>query len=162
MMNINARLVEQAKIVTGLGPVTPSSSTPDHVNLKHYPRCTVIIQALNGTTVTGSAITLVQSTDVANTGGKTLSFDKVFANVDTGASDTLVDTTVSSNTFTTNSTNSKGLLYVIEVTQDMLDTANSFNCFRVGTGNAANTTLSVTYVLWPARFAQATPPSAIT
>lgn len=144
-----ARLVDQAKIVTGLAPTTPSSSTPDYVSLKGAERLTAIIIADNATTVTGSAITLKQATAVAGTGEKALAFAKVWANTDTGAGDVLTETTVSGDTFTTSTTDAKNLLYVIEVKAADLDVAGGFDCVRVGTGNASNTVLSVIYVLWP-------------
>jgi hypothetical protein len=162
MISPNARLFEQAKIVWGMGPKAPSSTTPDMVSLKNYSRCCVLINGLNGTTVTGSAITLNQATAVANTAGKALAFDKVWANLDTTATDTLVETAVTSNTFTTDATNSISYMYVIDVTQDMLDVANGFDCFNVLTANATNAVLSVTYILFPAKYAKANPPTAIT
>lgn len=161
-MNVNGLLVEQSKIVTGLAPITPSTSTPDYVSMKNYNRLTAIIIVDNGATVTGSAITLKQATAVAATGEKALSFSTVYANTDTGASDALVSTAVTSDTFTTDTTNAKNLLYVIEVDENDLDLANGFDCVRVGTANAANMVLSVVYILWPAKHGQATPPTAIT
>lgn len=162
MFGPNAALHEQAKIVWAMGPRVPSSTTPDIVSLKGYSRCCIIITGLNTTTVTGSAITLNQCTDVSNTGGKALAFDKVYANLDVTASDTLVETTVSSNTFTTDATNSINFMYVIDVRPEMLDIANNFDCFRLGTGNATNATLSATYILYPAKYSKATPLTAIT
>jgi hypothetical protein len=160
-INANAMLHEQAKIVTGFGPGVPSTSTSDFVSLKGYERCCVIIQALNGTTVTGSAITLNQAQDVANTAGKALAFSTQYANVDTGATDTQVETAVTSNTFTTNTTNSKGLMHIIDVKASDLDVANGFDCLAVKLATAVNSTISVTFVLYPARFAKATPLTAI-
>jgi len=162
MISPNARLLEQAKIVWGMGPKVPSTTTPDMVSLKNYNRCCIIITGLNTTTVTGSAITLNQATAVANTSGKALAFDKVWANLDVTATDTLVETAVTSNTFTTAATNSINFMYVIEVTEEMLDVAGGFDCINVLTGNATNATLSVTYVLFPAKEGKATPPTAIT
>lgn len=156
----NALLVEQAKIVTGLAPLVPSSTTPDRVSMKGYYRLTVIILVTNATTVTGSAITLKQSTTVAGGSEKPLAFTTVYANIDTAADDALTATAVTSNTFTTDTTNSKNLLYVIEVNQDMLDVANGFDCVRVGTANATAATVGVIYILWPAAEA-GSPPSAI-
>lgn len=161
MISANARLLEAGKIVWGMGPKAPSSTTPDMVSLKGYNRACVIITFLNTTTVTGSAITLNQATAVANTSGKALAFDKVWANLDVTATDTLVETAVTSNTFTTAATNSINGMYVIEVTEDMLDVANGFDCFNVLTGNSTNAVLSVVYILFPAKYAKATPPSAI-
>lgn len=161
MIDPNGLLVEQAKVVAGYGPATPSSAVPDYVSLKNYHKLSIIINVLNGTTVTGGAITLLQAQAVANTGEKALAFSEVHANVDTAASDTLVKTAVTSNTFTTNATNSKSLQYVIDVKPEDLDIANNFDCVRLGVGNTVNAVVSVVYVLWPAKYAGATPPSAI-
>lgn len=161
MLTLNAKLAEQCKIVTGYGPGTPSTTVADYVCLKNYDKLTVIIQALNGSTVTGSAITLHQATAVANTGEQALAFSTMHANVDTAATDTLVETAVTSNTFTTNTTNSKGLMYVIDIPADSLDVADGYDCVCVKAATAVNTTLSITYILSGAKHAKATPPSAI-
>ncbi len=161
MISINSLLQEGAKIVVGLAPITPSSSTPDYVSLKNYNRMTAIIVADNATSVTGTAVTLLQATTVAAGGEKALAFTKVWANADVGATDTLVETVVTSNTFTTATTDNKNLLYVIDIDPASLDVDNAFDCVRVGTGNAANTVVAVIYLLWDAKYAAATPPSAI-
>jgi len=161
-MNVNARLPDQCKIVTGFAPGTPSTTTPDYVSLKNYARMSVIICVDNATTVTGSAITLVQASDVSATGAKALAFTKYFANTDTGAGDTLTETTATSNTFTTDNTNAKNLLYVIDIEADDLDVSNSFDCVRAGTGDAANTVLSVVYVLYGSRYQSPAAVAAIT
>lgn len=162
MIRSTGLLVEQAKIVTGLAPATPSSSTPDYVSLKNYGKLTAIIVVDNGNTVTGSAITLKQATAVAGTGEKALGFSYVWANTDTGAGDTLTKTAVTNDTFTTDTTNAKNLMYVVEVDCTDLDMDNNFDCVRVGTGDGANMVLSVIYILWEAKYADATPPAAIT
>lgn len=158
-MNLNANFTEQVKIVEGLLGVVPSTSTPDYVSLKNYERVAVVIQVKNATTVTGSAITLKQATAVAGTSEKALAFTKVFANTDTGAGDVLTETAVSNNTFTTNNTNSKNLMYVIEVKAEDLDVNNGFDCLRAGTGDATAATVTVTYYLFGAK--QPTSVSAI-
>lgn len=142
----NSMLHEVVKPVTGLAPILPSTSTPDYISLKNVLRMTVVILVDNATTVTGSAITLKQATAVAGTGEKALSFDKMFANIDTDAGDTLTETAVVSDTFTTDSTNAKNLMYVIDITPEMLDLANNFDCVRVGTGNAVAAIVSVLYL----------------
>jgi hypothetical protein len=157
----NAKLAEQCKIVTGYGPGTPSTTVADYVCLKNYGKCTVIIQALNASTVTGSAITLHQATAVANTNEKALAFSTMHANIDVAATDTLVATTVTSNTFTTDTVNTKGSLYVIDIPASSLDVASDFDCLCVKAATGVNTTLSVTYILSEPKYAKATPPSAI-
>lgn len=156
------RLVETHKIVQGLAGQVPSSTTPDYVCLKDYRYLTIILNVDNATTVTGSAITLLQATAVAGTAEKALAFTKVWANVDTSASDALVETAVVSNTFTPPTTNNLNTQYVIEVDATDLDVDGGFDCVRLGTANATAQSVSATYILGGARYAMATPPTAIT
>jgi len=151
------RLVEQAKVVNALNSVIPSSTTPQRVSLKAYERCTIVINAVNGQTVTGSAITLQQANDIANANSdeKAVAFSDVYLNNAVGTNDTLVDTTVVSNTFTLASTSGANIMAIIEVDpMNMMDIANGFTCLRVGTGNATSQTLTVNYILWPAKYGQ--------
>ncbi len=156
------RLIDRIKPVTGLAPIAPSTSTPDYVSLKNFGRITIVITCDNATTVTGSAITLKQATAVAGTGEKALSFDKMWANEDTAASDTLTETAVSSDTFTTDATDNKNLLYVIEVDASSLDIENGFDCIRAGTGDTTAQDVCVMYYLHDARYNDAIADSAIT
>lgn len=146
-MGSGTRQIDKGKYVVGLAPITPSSSTPDYVSMKHYGHLTVIILCDNATTVTGSAITLKQATAVAGTSEKALAFTKMWANTDVDAGDTLTETAVTSNTFTTDATNNKNLQYIIELDASELDVANGFDCVRVGTGNATAQVVSVLYHL---------------
>lgn len=158
-MMSTARLDEMGHVVTGLAPIAPSSSTPDFVNLEGYARCSIIIAGDNGATVTGSAISLLQATDGSNTGGATLSFTRMLANVDTGASDVFTETAVTSNTFTTVTTDNKNYLYVIDVKAEDLTEGKNF--IRAVTGNAVNSVVSVIYVLYGARYGKAIKPTAV-
>lgn len=151
-MNNNARLDEQAHIVVGLPPRTPSTSTPDYVCLKGYDRCSVVISVDNGATVTGSAIALYQAQDASNTNGKALSFTRMLANTDIDASDVMTETAVASNTFTTGNTDNKNLLYVVDVKATDLDVDGGFDWVRASTGNATNAVVSIVYVLYGAKY----------
>ncbi len=153
MMTNNAMLIEQAKIELCLF-ATPSTSTPKYVSLKNYLRATIIISVLNATTVTGSAITLKQATDIANANSdeKAVAFTTAYRDVDVAAGEGLSVFTVSNNTFTTAAVNSKQMQYIIEVTPDMLDIDNGFDCLRVGTGDATAATVVVEVILWPAKY----------
>ena len=151
-MNPNMLLHEQVKMVTGLAGILPSSSTPDYVSLKHFAKATIIIMVDNATTVTGSAITVKQDDSVAGSSEKALAFTKMYQNIDTGASDLLVETAVTSNTFTTDTTNAKNLIYIIEIDASDLDVSGGFDCIRAGTGDATAAIVSVMYCLWPNRF----------
>jgi hypothetical protein len=136
--------------VLGLVSVTPSSSTPTRISLKNARSAGVLVIVKNATTVTGSAITLKQSSDVSGTGEKALAFTTYYSINDTATADApWVKQTAASNTFTTDNTNSKNSLYFIPIDPGTLDAANAFDCVRAGTGDATATTLTVVYLLEP-------------
>ncbi|HQC99574.1 MAG TPA: hypothetical protein PK306_28090 [Aquabacterium sp.] len=89
---------------------------------------------------------------------KALAFTRMLANVDYAASKVMTETVVSSNTFTTQTVNSKDSLYIIDVDVESLDLANGFDCLRVdGTGHAATASRGVVvlYNLYGARYSGA-------
>lgn len=142
------RLVDKSKFVMACPPaaLATTAGDGDYISLKNFDHLTIVILVDNATTVTGGAVTLKQASAVAGGDEKALSFSKMWANVDTGASDTLVETAVVSDTFTTDTTNAKNLMYVIEVEATDLDTANGFNCVRIDVASMANAVGSVLYI----------------
>lgn len=146
------RLIDRFVQVVALHGVTPSSSSPKWVSLKGYNHVTAMITFKNATTVTGSAIGLQQATAVAGTGAKVLPFAAYSSNIDDAASVALAPQVAAGNTFTTDPTNSKTGLYIIEVDADDLDVNNGFDCFQVTTGNGVATTIEVTYFLSGSRY----------
>lgn len=156
-MNQNARLEEVVTPVVAAVGLLLTSTLGDttYVSLKGYKRCQIIIVIGDGTTVTGSTITLKQASAVAGTGEKALAFTRMLSNTDYAAAKVLAETTVTSNTFTTQTTNSKDSVYVIDVDADTLDAANDFDCIRVdGTGHAATASRGcvVLYNLYGSRY----------
>ena len=161
-MNSNARLDEVVTPIVAAAGLLLTSTLGDttYVSMKGYQRCQIIISIADGTTVTGSTITLKQATAIAGTSEKALAFTRMLANTDYGASKTMVETAVTSNTFTTQTTNSKDSLYIIDVDASDLDVANGFDCLRVdGTGHAATASRGVVvlYNLYGARYSGASP-----
>jgi nicotinic acid phosphoribosyltransferase len=158
------QLTDVAKVVMGCAPaaLATTAGDGDYVSLKGYSKLTILLAVLNATTVTGGAITLKQASAVAGTGEKALAFTKMYANIDCAASDTLVETAVASNTFTTDTTNSKQLLYVIEVDAGDLDVAGGFDCVRIDSASMAAAVGSAVYVLHDSRYASPNAISAIT
>lgn len=139
-MNVNARLDEQVQTVVAAAGLLLTSTLGDttYVSMKNFARARITIVIADGTTVTGSAITLKQATAIAGTSEKALAFTRMLANTDYAASKTMVETAVTSNTFTTQTENSKDSVYIIDVDASDLDIANGFDCFRVDcTGHAA-------------------------
>lgn len=165
-MNTNARLDEQVTtVVTAVGLLLTSTlGDTDYVSMKGYSRAQIIIVIADGTTVTGTAVTLKQATDVAGTSEKALAFTRMLANTDYAASHAMTETAVTSNTFTTQTTNSKDSVYIIDVQASDLDTANGFDCFRVDcTGHAATAPRGCAVIvnLYGKRYSGSTPVEAI-
>lgn len=161
-MSLNGRLDEQIYPVVAAAGLLLTSTLGDTtmVSMKNYRKLTIIISIADGTTVTGSTITLKQAKTIAGGSEKPLSFSRMLANTDYGASKTMTETAVVSDTFTTQTTNSKDSLYIIEVNSEMLDAANGFDCVRLdGTGHAATSSRGVVvlYLLSGARYSGASP-----
>ncbi len=159
-MNTNARLDEQVKpIVAAMGLLLTSTlGDTTYISLKNFARCCIIITIADGTTVTGSTITLKQATAIAGTSEKALAFTRMLANVDYAASKTMVETAVTANTFDTQAVNSKDSVYILDVDAASLDTANGFDCIRVdGTAHAATASrgCTVIYIPYGARYSGA-------
>lgn len=148
-MGMQRQFLDEFKVVMGCAPAALASTAGDgdYVSLKNFKRLTVVISILNATTVTGGVVTLKQASAVAGTGEKALAFSKAWRNIDTAAADTLAEFAVSSDTFTTDTTNSKQLLYVIEIDPSSLDNANGFDCVRVDVASMANAVGTVLYFL---------------
>lgn len=161
-VSLNARLDEQVYPVIAAQGLLLTSTLGDttYVSLKNFRKCQIIIAIADGTTVTGSDITLKQATAVAGTNEKALGFTRMLKNVDYAAGKVLAETPVTNNTFTTQAVNSKQSVYIIEVDADSLDVAGGFDCIRVdGTAHAATNALGsvVIYNLYGARFPGASP-----
>jgi len=164
-MQQGLKLSDVAKVVFGspiIGALATTNGDCDYVSLKNFGRCTIVIAVDNASTVTGGAVTLKQATAVAGTGEKALGFTKMLANLDTGAGDTLTETAVASNTFTTDTTDNKNLLYVVEVDAADLDVANGFDCLRVDVLSMANAVGWVGYFLHDSRYNSPSAVAAIT
>jgi hypothetical protein len=161
MSSVIHTLKENAKVVQAFPPATPNSAAPDRVSLKEAAQLAIVIAVNNATTVTGSAVTLLQSTDVGGGSEKALAFDLVEANLDTDAAGLMTETAVVSNTFTTTAVDNKNALYLLEVRAEDLDVANGFDCVRLGLGNGANTVIAAQYILYGSRYANSeTDPTA--
>lgn len=157
------RLIDDVKFVVGCAPaaLTSTAGDGDYVSMKNYGRLTIVLLVDNATTVTGGTITLKQSTAVGGA-DQALAFTKMWANTDVGASDTLVETAVTNNTFTTATTNDKNLMYVIEVDATDLDVADGYDCVRLDSTGMANAVGSVLYILSECKEKPAIAVSAIT
>lgn len=158
------QLTDIAKVVVGCPPaaLATTAGDGDYVSMKGYSRATIIIAVDNATTVTGGAVTLIQAKEVAGSTTKALGFSTMYANTDVGAGDTLTETAVTNNTFTTSTTDNKNLLYVIELRAEDLDSDNGYDCFRIDVASMANAVGCVLYILHGPRYASPLATAAIT
>ncbi len=156
-------LAQQGKIVEALPPATDAAgrAAAKAISLKNCSKVTIIAHIAQGNAAT-VLLTPMQATDVAKTGGKALSSAaKIWANLDTAASDALVAQSDALN-FTTDA-GVKNKIVVIQVDADCLDVNGGYDCVYVSTGpsNVANLT-QVAYVQTDLRYQSAAPPSATT
>lgn len=160
-ISLNGRLDEQVFTKVAAAGLLLTSTLGDtaYVSLKNYRKIQIVISIADGTTVTGTAVTLKQATAVAGTAEKALAFTRMLSSVDYPTV-ALAETAVTSSTFTTQTTNSKDSLYIIDVDSSELDVANGFDCIRVdATGHAATASRGcvVLYNLYGARYSAASP-----
>lgn len=155
-------LPEEAKIHPALLPAADAAGRNGAwVSLKNAHKLYVVVALDQGNAAT-VALTLEQATAIAGTSAKAVTATvPIWANQDTGASDTLVRQ-VDAASFTTSAA-VKGKVVIFELLpQKILDMANGFDCIRVVTGasNAANIT-SALYVATPLRYQGDPPPSMV-
>jgi hypothetical protein len=153
-------LPEAAKIVNLLAPAADAAGrTSAYVSLKNYHKAYIVAHINQGAANT-VLLSLLQASAVAGTGSKAGPTSRVWANLDTAASDTLARTTDAA-TYTTDA-GVKIKIVVIEVDPSALDLANSFDCIGVSTGASAagNITAAVAYLV-PSRYPGASLPSAV-
>jgi len=152
-------LPENAKLVEALTPQAGGAITGDYVSMKGYHRCFVIVHIAQAH-VAPVAITLEKATAVAGTGHVAItSAVPIWANEDCAATDTLVRQ-ADAVAFTTSAAQ-KHKMIVFEV--DPAAQGETFDCLTVITAGSDVTNItSAIYVLVPARYSQATPPTAIT
>lgn len=162
MFRPTSQFAENVEYVCGLGSITPSSSTPAVVSLKNYQGCTVIVCGRGTNTITTGAITLVQATSIAGTTNKTATITTAWRNLDcTTTSLTQWERfDVTNNTFASPTSTGKMWIYAWDVDPAKLDVANGYDCIRAGVGDMGGQTVTVHYMLWPARYAGTTKPNA--
>ncbi|MFA6165394.1 MAG: hypothetical protein WC700_02175 [Gemmatimonadaceae bacterium] len=153
-------LSENMKIVELLAPAADAGGrTSDYISLKNYIKAFIVVHITQGNAAT-IALTPKQATAVAGTAVKVLANAvRIWSDLDTAASDTLVARTAAVD-YTTDA-GVKNKIVVFEIDPETLDVAGGFDCITVLTGasNVANITQAMAYLV--PRYAQATPPSAI-
>lgn len=145
------QLVNQVHPVVGWFPQAATSVEGDYISLKGYGGVSIIIAVDVSSGTDDGAVTLSQAKTVGGGSAKPLGFDYVYANLDTEASDALVKTAVTSDTFNAGGV-TKSCLYVIEVKAEDLDVDNGFDCLKVSVATITNGIASVLYLLHTPRF----------
>lgn len=158
-MNLN--LPQDFKIVDATaGPVTTNGGlTSDYVSVKNVLKAWIIIQ-LTQAVGHATALTVRRATAVDGTGAAALANNVVvWANEDTAATDTLVRGS-DAKAFTV-AADVKKKMIVFEIDPATLGDTYDVIAFTVGDSSQATNFVSGVFVL-QGRYAQATPPAAIT
>lgn len=118
------QFVKDAKIIFVSAPkdYNSAAATAEWINMSKYDRVVFIIQT--GAWAAGTAAVTLNEGTADATGSQALAFTKMYTNDGAATTDTLTETTVTSNTFNLDTANS---LYVIEVTASMLTRASNFD-----------------------------------
>jgi predicted outer membrane repeat protein len=161
---MNHKFLENNTIVNLFGASAPSSATAVRFSMKNYERATVLI-CQNKSAGNGAAISFNQCTAIAGTAGKTLPFTKAYRSLANGTQAAPVNNwdefDVTSDTFTTDTTNSVRDMYAVDITREMLDIENEFDVVELEIGNAASNVIQAIALLHVARYGGFEPPSAI-
>lgn len=153
-------LPEQTKIVNLLAPAADAAGrTSAYVSLKHALKAWIKVHINQGNAAT-ILLSLLQASAVAGTGSKVFTnAQKIWSNLDTAASDTLVARTAAVNYTTDAGVKLKQVIF--EIDPAALDLAGGFDCVGISTGasNAANITAAE--IIIATRYPSATPPTAV-
>ena len=150
-------LLNQAKLIWACEPKNYSgiAATAKWVSLKNYGR--LYIWIITGVMAAAAAVTVRQSTVVAGTSSKAVTFTEFYH--DETTSGTLVKETCSS-TFDIDTANKQ---YIIPIDPAQLDVGNGFDCVTVAVASpgVAIDIYSVAYILFQPRNAEDTPLTAL-
>ena len=161
---MSALFHENNKVVLmspGIAAHATTAGDCGYVSMKGYDSLSIYMFVDNASTVTGCAVTLKQATAVAGTSEKALAFDTMWALTDTSIAssvitgEALTETAVTSNTFTTGTTDNKNMIYCMEIKATDLDVANGFDCVRLDGLLQANSVSCVVGILSDARYSGA-------
>ena len=149
-------LCENCKIVLGGPPVDINSTgmDGDYVKFENYNHLTVIVQL----GVTGAATTLTMEKDADGSGaGTAMAFNYRYEDTDSG--DTLETVAAATSSGIACSTNDE-VFYVVEM--DAAECGSSYPFVRACLSDPSAATLaSICYILSEPRYAQETPPTAL-
>ena len=155
-------LPEGCKIVQLAQPQTSNGGvTTDVVSLKNVLKAWLIVEM---TQAVGHATQIVprEATDVAAGTNQVLqNVQRIWANEDVAASDTLVAKTAAKNYSVTNDVKNKTVVF--EIDPALMDVEDGYDCLYATISDSSQATnfVSVTAILHQ-RYQQATPPAAIT
>lgn len=169
------KFLENCEIVHAFGPADINSdATGDYVSLKGYDGCLILFFKNAGTAGDDPVINLTQASDVAGTGVKALNFTEIWAKVGTLSS--VGQWTKYTFTATNNldlvsvggtdlAADSQAAMIAVDIQAADLDVNNGFDCLKLfiegdDIGNAVYA--AGLYILYRARYPQATPINAIT
>lgn len=163
----NSLFVERNQIASGFVPVDMRSGAPtsDIVSMKNYNRCTIVFFKAAGTNGDDPTITVTQKTAVGGTTSKAVDFTRVDKKQGTlTAVGTFTKVTQSAgNTFTHADLAENQAIVVIDITGDMLDVDNGYDCIQASVGDVGtNAQLGcLLYILSEPRYATDPLPSAL-
>jgi hypothetical protein len=155
-------LPAEANIVQALNPAADAAGRAGaYVSLKNAHKAYVIFHVTQGNATTVQC-SINQAQDVSGAGAKAIGATPIWSNLDQSTGDALTSRPPAANYTTDAALKNKIVVFEI-VPEAVMDTGNGFRTIAAVTGasNAANITQAL-FVVIPARYQQATPPSLLT
>lgn len=158
-------LPEDMKTVVAISPITTNQAVEgDIISLKNCSGRVHVLVSLTQAVAHATAITLYQTTDVANSlsdAKAIVNAVPIWSNLDVASSDTLTARTAAVSY--TVPEEAKNMLVCFQVDADRLDTANGFDCLQVRIAASSQATnYASAFYLVENKYAGASAPTVIT
>ena len=153
-------LTENMKVVNLLAPAADAGGrTSGYISLKNALKAWIVVHMTQGAANTVQ-LDALQATVVAGTDSKALTNNtRIWSNLDTAATDTLVARTAAKNYTTDAGVKLKQVIIEINPSECM-DVNAGFDCIAVSTGASAAANITEAQLFILNKYSQATPPSA--
>jgi hypothetical protein len=138
---MNMHLLEKVDFFAGIDPINIGSArSSDVITFKNFGRIALVFYKAAGSASEDPTVTVLQATSITPSNAKALNFTEVYTKQGTLTSvGTWTKTTqASGNTYTNTTASENGAIWVIDISADMLDVDNGFDCIQVTIADAGS------------------------
>lgn len=163
---MSLHILDKIDLVSGIVPINIGSArSSDVISMKNHGRCAIYFHKAAGSASEDPTITVLQATSITPSSAKAVNFTDVYTKQGTLTSvGTWTKTTqAAGNTYTNATASENEACWVIDISADMLDVDNGFDCLQVTIADAGsvNQLAALTFILHEPRYAKSGGISAI-